>query len=97
MLWDFVVVERMGHGGERAQMASEDGELVIDLRQAKKIDNPGYNHYAIKVEDIDGACSELMDRGLAVDGPVYVETTKMKLATFRDPNEILVQLVEINN
>ncbi len=43
-------------------MASEEGELVVDLRQAKKIDNPGYNHYAIKVEDIDGACSELMDR-----------------------------------
>lgn len=91
------VAERMDHGGESAQMVSEDGELVVDLRRAKNIDNPGYNHYAIKVEDIDSACSELMARGLAVDGPVYVEATKRKLATIRDPNGILVQLVEIKD
>jgi catechol 2,3-dioxygenase-like lactoylglutathione lyase family enzyme len=67
-----IVAERMDHEGESAQMAGEDGELVVDLRQAKNIDNPGYNHYAIKVEDIDSTCSELRDRGLVVDGPVYV-------------------------
>ena len=91
-----IVAERMDPGGESAQMASEDGGLVVDLRQAKNIDNPGYNHYAIKVEDIEGTCSELVNRGLTVDGPVYVEATKRKLATIRDPNGILVQLVEIN-
>ncbi len=92
-----IVAERMDHGGESAQMVSEDGELVVDLRQAKNIDNPGYNHYAIKVEDIEGICSELRDRGLTVDGPIYVEATKRKLATIRDPNGVLVQLVEIND
>ena len=92
-----VVAERMDHGGESAQMVNLNGELVVDLRQAMNIDNPGYNHYAIKVEDIDDICSELRDRGLSVDGPVYVEATKRKLATIRDPNGILVQLVEINN
>ncbi len=92
-----IVAERMDHGGESAQMASEDGELVVDLRQAKNIDNPGYNHYAIKVEDIDSTCSVLGDRGLVVDGPVYVGATKRKLATIRDPNGILVQLVEIKD
>ena len=63
----------------------------------KNIDNPGYNHYAIKVNDIEGACSELMEGGLPVDGPVYVEATGRKLATVRDPNGFLVQLVEIND
>ncbi len=92
-----VVAERLDHGGESAQMVSEDGGLVVDLRQAKNIDNPGYNHYAIKVKDIVGTCNELVNGGLAVDGPVYVETTKRKLATIRDPNGILVQLVEIDD
>ena len=69
----------------------------MDLRQAKNIDNLGYNHYAIRVEDIEGTCSELMDRGLTIDGPVYVEATKRKLATIRDPNGILVQPAEIND
>jgi hypothetical protein len=87
----------MDHGGESAQMASEDGEQIVDLRQAKNIDNLGYNHYAIKVEDIEGTYSELMDRGLTIDGPVYVEATKRKLATIRDPNGILVQPAEIND
>ncbi len=92
-----IVAERMAHGGESAQMVNEDGELVVGLRQAKNIDNPRYNHYAIKVEDIDGTCSELMDRGLVVDGQVYVEATKRKLATILDPNGILVQLVIIKD
>lgn len=69
----------------------------MDLRQAKNIGNLGYNHYAIRVEDIEGTCSELMDRGLTIDGPVYVEATKRKLATIRDPNGILVQPAEIND
>jgi catechol 2,3-dioxygenase-like lactoylglutathione lyase family enzyme len=89
-----IVAERMDHGGESAQMVNEGGELVVDLRQAKTIDNPGYNHYAIKVEDIENTCSELEERGFAVDGPVYVEATERKLATIRDPNGLLVQLVE---
>ena len=55
------------------------------------------HHYAIKVKDIVGTCNELVNGGLAVDGPVYVETTKRKLATIRDPNGILVQLVEIDD
>ncbi len=69
----------------------------MGLRKAKNIDNLGYNHYAIRVEDIEGTCSELMNRGLTVDGPVYVEAIKRKLSTIRDPNGILVQLVEIND
>ena len=36
-----VVAERMDHGGETVQTVSEDGELVVDLRIAKNIDNPG--------------------------------------------------------
>lgn len=91
------VAERMDHGGESAQMVNEGGGLIVDLVKEKNNDNPGYHHYAIKVEDIDRACSELIDKGLAVDGPVYVEATKRKLATVRDPNGILVQLVEIND
>ena len=92
-----VVAERMDHGGESVQMVNADGDLVVDLRKVKKSDNPGYNHYAIRVKDIDGACSELRDRRLSVDGPAYVAATKRKLATIRDPNGVLVQLVEIND
>jgi catechol 2,3-dioxygenase-like lactoylglutathione lyase family enzyme len=91
------VAKRMDHGGESAQMVSDGGGIVVDLYQARNIDNPGYNHYAIKVEDINAACGELLERGFVVDGPVYVEATRRKLATIRDPNGILVQLVEIDD
>lgn len=91
------VAERMAHGGESAQMVGDNGGIVIDLHQARNIDNPGYNHYAIKVEDIESACNELIERGFAGDGPVYVEATKRKLATIRDPDGFLVQLVEIGD
>ena len=91
------VAERMAHGGESAQMVSEEGGLIVDLLRARNIDNPGYNHYAIKVDDIDSTCNELAEGGFAVDGPVYAEATKRKLATIRDPDGILVQLVEIGD
>jgi catechol 2,3-dioxygenase-like lactoylglutathione lyase family enzyme len=91
------VAKRMAHGGESAQMVGDSGGIVVDLHQARNIDNPGYNHYAIKVEDIDSACNELAERGFDVDGPVYVEATRRKLATIRDPNGFLVQLVEIDD
>jgi len=90
----FTDVARIDHGGESAQMKTPDGELTIDLFKAKATDNPGYSHFAMTVENLEEATKELEGKGIVVDGPVNVAASGRKLATIRDPNGFLVQLVE---
>lgn len=91
----FVLLGRMEHGGESAQMTSPVG-LMIDLHLARATENPGYNHFAVSVEDLDSTVVELEGYGIRVDGPVEVRATERRLVTVRDPSGFLVQLVEKN-
>ena len=84
----------MEHGGESAQLKTPDQKLTIDIRLAKSTDNPGYNHFAMTVDDLDGVVEELRGQGLDVDGAVYVRATRRRVATLRDPSGFLIQLVE---
>lgn len=90
----FTDVARIDHGGESAQMKTPNGELTIDIHKAKATDNPGYSHFAMTVENLEEAAEELEGQGIVVDGPVNVVASGRKLATIRDPNGFLVQLVE---
>jgi catechol 2,3-dioxygenase-like lactoylglutathione lyase family enzyme len=89
----FALIGRIEHGGESAQMTSPGG-LTIDLHLARETENPGYNHFAASVEDLDSAVAELEGQSIRVDGPVEVRATGRRLATVRDPSGFLVQLVE---
>lgn len=89
----FTLEGRLEHGGESAQVSAPGG-LIVDLHLAKATDNPGYNHFAISVGDLDTALVELEAKGIDVDGPVEVPATGRRLATIRDPSGFLVQLVE---
>jgi catechol 2,3-dioxygenase-like lactoylglutathione lyase family enzyme len=93
----FTRADRIDHGGESAQLKTPNGKLTVDLHLAKATDNPGYNHFALTVDDLDGAVEELRGQGITVDGPVFVRATTRKLATIRDPSGFLIQLVEREN
>jgi catechol 2,3-dioxygenase-like lactoylglutathione lyase family enzyme len=93
----FTWADRIDHGGESAQLKTPNGKLTIDLHLAKATDNPGYNHFALTVDDLDGAIEELHGQGITVDGPVFVRATTRKLATIRDPSGFLIQVVEREN
>jgi catechol 2,3-dioxygenase-like lactoylglutathione lyase family enzyme len=90
----FTRVERMEHGGESAQLKTPDGKLTVDLHLAKATDNPGYNHFAMTVDDLDRVVEELRGQDMTVDGLVYVQATRRRIATLRDPSGFLIQLVE---
>jgi hypothetical protein len=46
------------------------------------------------VEDIEDAYRELEEKGYWIDGPVFNEDTKRHIITVRDPNGLLVQMVQ---
>ena len=90
----FTLVRRLDHGSEAAQMLIGSCGVIVDLHLAGSTQNPGYNHFAVSVEDLDYAVEELRSHGIDVDGPVIVQATGRKLATIRDPSGFLIQLVE---
>jgi catechol 2,3-dioxygenase-like lactoylglutathione lyase family enzyme len=89
----FKLVRKMEHGGASSQMRAGD-DMLIELHEARATENPGYNHFAVTVQDLDAAVKALQEKGVPVDGPVEVPATGRRLATVRDPNGSLVQLVE---
>jgi catechol 2,3-dioxygenase-like lactoylglutathione lyase family enzyme len=89
----FELLGRLDHAGESAQMRAPGG-LIVDLHPAKATDNPGYNHFAVTVRDLDAMSEGLEEMGIDVDGPVDVPATGRRLATIRDPSGFLIQLVE---
>ena len=88
----FNLVRRMEHGGDSARMKA--GDMLLELHEARATDNPGYNHFAVTVQDLDTAVKVMQEKGISVDGPVEVPATGRRLVTVRDPNGSLVQLVE---
>ena len=90
----FELERRLDHGGASAQMRISPGDIVIDLHMARSVENPGFNHFAIKVEEMDVAVKELINQGIEVDGPLEVPATGRRIATIRDPSGFLLQLVE---
>ena len=88
----FTLLRRLDHGGESAQMTAEGG-MIVDLYKAGATSNPGYNHFAVAVEGLDEVVETLKGSGVEVDGPVNAATGR-RLATVRDPDGFLVQIVE---
>ena len=90
----FKLERRLDHDGESAQLRISLGGVVIDIHLAKTVENPGYNHFAVSVEEMDAAVKELRDQSFKVDRPFDVAATGRRLATIRDPSGFLLQLVE---
>lgn len=80
----FNLIGCLDHGGESIQV-SYPGGIIVNLHLAKATDNPGYNQFAMTVEDLDTAVEWLEGQGTGVDGPVDVQATGRRLATIRTP------------
>ena len=87
-------VEYTDHGGKGCIMRAPEGKVLIELQEARNIDNPGLNHIAFLVDSLDDLCDELVENGVEVDGPIDNPTTGRRLATVRDPHGFLWQLVQ---
>jgi catechol 2,3-dioxygenase-like lactoylglutathione lyase family enzyme len=86
-------VEYTSHGGKACMMKSPDG-VLFELQETGLIENPGLNHMAFSVSDIDEFCDSLEARGLVVDGPLDNPRTGRRLGTIRDPHGFLWQFVQ---
>ncbi len=87
-------VEHTEHARKACMMRTPGGKILYEIQEAGTIENPGLNHMAFLIEDLDALCEKLEEKDVKVDGPVFVKATGRRLATIRDPHGFLWQLVQ---
>jgi len=87
-------VENTNHSGKAAVMRIPDSTVSLEMQETKVTDNPGLNHLAFVVDDLDDLCDSYKANGVKVDGPLENKATGRRLATIRDPHGFLIQLVQ---
>ncbi|MBM3291357.1 VOC family protein [Candidatus Bathyarchaeota archaeon] len=87
-------IEYSQHGGKTCVMKVPNTNLLFEIQQTGVIENPGINHYAFLVDNLDELTEDLKLKGLYVDGPLISKSTGRRLATIRDSHGFLVQLVQ---
>jgi catechol 2,3-dioxygenase-like lactoylglutathione lyase family enzyme len=80
------------HEGSVEFQIGPDGP-ILEIHTTGVNENPGHDHFAISVEDIESAVEELREKGIKVEGPRYVASTRRTLANFRDVDGFRWQLV----
>lgn len=71
---------------------------VIELHTAQGEENPGINHLAFEVDDLEELTEDLKADGVTVDrDPHLIEVTDRVKSNIRDPDGRRVQLVSPNN
>lgn len=90
----FEFVEFTQHGGKACMMKASGDNFILELQETNTIQNPGLNHLAFTVDELDDLCDELEIQGILVDGPIDNKNTGRRLATVRDTHGLLWQLVQ---
>lgn len=90
----FEFIREISHGDKPCIQMKSPGGLVIDVNETANVNNPGFSHYAVEVDNIEEMAKELSAKGYWIDGPTTNKDTKRFLLTVRDSNGFLVQFVE---
>lgn len=96
-LLGYKLKERTTHMGKSCLMQLPKGGVYIELQEAKNIENPGLNHIAFLVEDLDVLLNNPRLKGISIQGPVINKITGRRVATLRDTHGFLWQLVDQSN
>jgi catechol 2,3-dioxygenase-like lactoylglutathione lyase family enzyme len=75
-------------------MKTPGSSMLFEIQEVGVIENPGINHMAFTVYDLDAICTDLREKGIRIDGPLTNKNTGRYLATIRDPHGYLIQLVQ---
>jgi len=87
---DGIKIELMKYQGKNVQNRSEGAELKIGGSSI-----PINDHISFSVDDIESTVTEFKEKGVKFDlEPMQLEGG-MKLASFKDPNGVLIELIEI--
>ena len=79
--------------GGSAEFRMFPGGPVFEIHQTERMENPGHDHYALLVDDLDAAVKELRQKGIKLEDPSEVKVTGRLITNFRDSSGFRWQLV----
>jgi len=89
----FKLVRQTKHHEGSAEFEIGPGGPIMEIHASERNENPGHDHFAVLVEDLDEAVEELKGNGIKVDGPNLAKATGRTLANFRDADGFRWQFI----
>lgn len=80
----FTLVRQTEHHDSSAEFQIGPGGPIMEIHASETNENPGHDHFAVLVDDLEAAIKELREKGIEVEGPRVVKATGRTLANFRD-------------
>jgi len=89
----FELERHTNHHGGSAEFRISEGGTILEIHASETTENPGHDHFAILVDDLDSSIKELRQKGIKVSDSRVASATGRTLANFRDPSGFRWQLI----
>ncbi len=90
------VIERFPVEDDEDYVFLKAGDMILELMPKKSMQaEEGFHHISFRVDSVDASVQNLKDKGVPIEKePFDAGTGGIRLAFFKGPNEMLLQLFE---
>ena len=90
------VIERFPVEDDEDYVFLKAGDMILELMPKKSMEaEEGFHHISFRVDSVDGSAQDLKEKGVAIEKePFDAGTGGIRLAFFKGPNDMLLQLFE---
>ena len=91
----FKLYRRTEHHGGSAELRMFPEGTILEIHATETTENPGHDHFALLVDDLDEAIKTLREKGIKISDPRETPATGRRLANFRDSSGFRWQLIAL--
>ena len=90
------VIERFPVEDDEDYVFLKAGDMILELMPKKSMEaEEGFHHISFRVDSVDASIQDLRDKGVPIEKePFDAGTGGIRLAFFKGPNDMLLQLFE---
>ena len=90
------VIERFPVEDDEDYVFLKAGDMILELMPKKSMEaEEGFHHISFRVDSVDASTQDLKDKGVPIEKePFDAGAGGIRLAFFKGPNEMLLQLFE---
>ncbi len=90
------VIERFPVEDDEDYVFLKAGDMILELMPKKSMEaEEGFHHISFRVDSVDASSQDLRDKGVPIEKePFDAGTGGIRLAFFKGPNDMLLQLFE---
>lgn len=92
------VIERFPVDDDEDYVFLKAGDMILELMPKKTMEaEEGFHHISFRVDNVDASTDDLRSKGVPIEKePFDAGTGGIRLAFFKGPNDMLLQLFERN-